>query len=765
VFYELLTGELPFKGDHEAAVLYGIANNDPPMLRTYLDDIPDGLQRVIGKALAKDVDDRYPSAGELMGDLKEFREQTGGGSRGRAGLRQRRRGRLVAVIAGVTIVVALAVVFWPRLPTRHSDVDRLPADQHALAIVDFQDLATPDDFTISAGMTELVNTGLIEASPIRVVSSEYLHELRRKLFGSRRGPIEEDQALEVARKSGATLLLAGRMGSLGDERFVTWRLVDTRSGESLSARRIGGMKLTGLADNIIAAVLPAIASACGVEPAAGPMPIDQITPASPEAYKHYVAGLLATERGQGAKAADLFRSAVRLDSTFALGYFRLGRVQSGPIGSVRDHVAAKENIVRAWEFRSRLGLRDRMRLEAYRYRLDREARRMIEAYREILGRWPDDRETLADLAEQLFGYWDHRGAAEVYDRFLSVYPEGGTPAVHSAALRFTGRLSEALEAARRTVARDRANPNAWDELGLSFLALGTPDSAEVAFRTAIGLDPEDPGWRTSLALCDYARGKTAKAIEICLEVLQEADLLPRDRTYCLLDLADLYLDTGQYQDALAAAKMSKNRLRNGDLLLAMGRSADALEIAEAFADGQTFDGAGDVQASFQQLILRTKALVMMGDLDGARAGVDALYSLEDRFWGWARYSAWQVEVEVALAENQPDVALAALDKMSQQGVYIGWRLHILHRDALARAHSIAGDLDKAVEVHQEMLRLYGGHALSWYELGKLYEEMKRPDEAVETFTKFLEMWSEADEGLPELVDARARLAALTDKTP
>jgi len=60
----------------------------------------------------------------------------------------------------------------------------------------------------------------------------------------------------------------------------------------------------------------------------------------------------------------------------------------------------------------------------------------------------------------------------------------------------------------------------------------------------------------------------------------------------------------------------------------------------------------------------------------------------------------------------------------------------------------------------EMLRIYGGHALSHYELGQIYEEMKRPSDAKKEYAKFLKMWSEADEGLPQLVDARKRLAAL-----
>ena len=79
---------------------------------------------------------------------------------------------------------------------------------------------------------------------------------------------------------------------------------------------------------------------------------------------------------------------------------------------------------------------------------------------------------------------------------------------------------------------------------------------------------------------------------------------------------------------------------------------------------------------------------------------------------------------------------------------------------LAEAHKLAGDLEKAVSVNNDLLHIYGGHALSHYELGKLYEELNRPADARSEYEKFLDMWSNADEGIPQLEDARGRLTAL-----
>ena len=114
----------------------------------------------------------------------------------------------MAGIAGVAIVVALAVVLWPRL------MGPAPAEGVTLAVVDFNDLTASDDPTRAVGMAGLIHVGLVENSPCRVVSPSYLQDIRRRLFGAERGPIDESQVLEVARESGATVILSGQIISL-----------------------------------------------------------------------------------------------------------------------------------------------------------------------------------------------------------------------------------------------------------------------------------------------------------------------------------------------------------------------------------------------------------------------------------------------------------------------------------------------------------------------------------------------------------------------
>ncbi len=71
VLYEMLTGTSPFVADNIHGVMYQTMNFNPPPPKTLAPELPEVLNFVIAKALAKNLDDRYQSAKELCNDLRQ----------------------------------------------------------------------------------------------------------------------------------------------------------------------------------------------------------------------------------------------------------------------------------------------------------------------------------------------------------------------------------------------------------------------------------------------------------------------------------------------------------------------------------------------------------------------------------------------------------------------------------------------------------------------------------------------------------------------
>lgn len=85
VFYEMLTGQLPFSGTLPAAMLYAVVHETPAPLVGVPAEMQPGLQAVIDRALAKSPDDRYATAAEFSADLEavanEFQLRLSSGTR------------------------------------------------------------------------------------------------------------------------------------------------------------------------------------------------------------------------------------------------------------------------------------------------------------------------------------------------------------------------------------------------------------------------------------------------------------------------------------------------------------------------------------------------------------------------------------------------------------------------------------------------------------------------------------------------------------
>jgi serine/threonine protein kinase len=73
VLYEMLAGKTPFSGDNISAIMYQILNDEPIPPKAFNQNIPDSINFIVLKALAKHPDKRYQNAKEMARDLKRYK--------------------------------------------------------------------------------------------------------------------------------------------------------------------------------------------------------------------------------------------------------------------------------------------------------------------------------------------------------------------------------------------------------------------------------------------------------------------------------------------------------------------------------------------------------------------------------------------------------------------------------------------------------------------------------------------------------------------
>jgi len=76
VLYYMMTGQTPFKGEYEQAVIYSIVNVDPEPITGIRTGVPVELETYIGKCLEKKAEDRYPTVSGLIVDLRKLKKDT-----------------------------------------------------------------------------------------------------------------------------------------------------------------------------------------------------------------------------------------------------------------------------------------------------------------------------------------------------------------------------------------------------------------------------------------------------------------------------------------------------------------------------------------------------------------------------------------------------------------------------------------------------------------------------------------------------------------
>lgn len=414
LLFEMLTGELPFKGGSTAEDMAQRLTGASRDIRTLREDVPAWLAGVIRRLLQRDPEHRFQSARELIDALDGNRRL-----RRRFPLPPRAR-RAAAVLAAAASLALAWVVYVERF--RPDTTPSVPAvlasavPRHTVAVLPLADeTGRPGLSWISRGLAEMLATDLAESPSLRVVDSARVFQTVHDL-GLAGGRLGADDLRRLAEMLDADRLVAGRLWAAGGRLRVDLDLSGEGGPARLQAQGMGEGEVFAMAGKLGRALRERLA----VEPPAG-APERTSSPAVLRIYQRGVDLLL--RRDVRAAVGEL-RKAVKADPGYTPAWVRLARA----LADMGLHGQALEAATRAAATPAAKTGRAAWEVQALEARLRGEPGRARELLGQLVARHPYDTEAWIELAE---------------------------------ACREQGDLPAALATLRRVVAEAPTHPRAW----------------------------------------------------------------------------------------------------------------------------------------------------------------------------------------------------------------------------------------------------------------------------------------------------------------
>jgi TolB-like protein len=288
VLYQMATGVLPFQGDTSAMVFDSILNRDPAPVNQVNPSLPQGLGRILDKALEKDRSLRYQSATEIKTDLLRLRRDLDSG--------------------------------------RKHSVDEGSARVHAanpserpMAVLYFENVGgAKEDEYLRDGITEDIITELSKIKDLHVFSRPTVLAFRDK----------QVTPAQIGQQLSAAYVLTGTLRRSGSRLRISAQLVDTKTDFPLWSERYDRemQDIFELQDEIARKIAEALRVTLSPQEQAelAAKPTENL-----QAYDLYLRGKSYARREARQDlelAREMFESAAALDPQFALAYAAVANV-------------------------------------------------------------------------------------------------------------------------------------------------------------------------------------------------------------------------------------------------------------------------------------------------------------------------------------------------------------------------------------------------------------------------------------------------------
>jgi serine/threonine protein kinase len=782
ILYEMLTGRVPFEGDTALTVAVKHKTETPKAPTEYNERIPEDLSQLILKCLEKNKEKRYQSVHELSSNISNIEKGVPTTERAvpeRTPLTSREITvqlsvkKILLPASVVALVIVAALFIWKFLPKKESGA--VPSGKPSLAVMYFENNTGEESLDHwRKALSDLLISDLTQSKYIKVISSDRLFSILRKLDLLEARSYATEDLQEVALQGQASHLMQGVLTKAGENFRINITIQEASTGELIGSETAEGRgqesfhlmvdELTPKIKGNFALKKEEIASDIDRD-------IGKIMTSSPEAYKYYVEGRKYHNPGQYDLELEFMEKAVAIDPEFAMAYRSMAAVYR----NYRNFPEAKKYAQKALEFRDRLPDRERYLIEGDFYGIDNDFDKAFEAYSKILVLYPDDYTANNNMGVLFDEREDWDNSIKYYE--LAYKIEKNLIALTNLADSYDakGLNDKTRELYLDYLQNVSSEPQIHGRLAYNYVIGLEFDLALKEMDKAIALNP-----RYNKDSIYYLKGDFDVFEKACLDRLKEEDKRFYIGARRRLDL--LYRTQGKFEEAKKQVQLMIELAKELDILnpikwfrlqlsynyLLTEEWQKALKeidlVMEEIKEGQNRD--------LRMWTLMAKAMVLskMESFAEAEKAAETLKSVteegikkkEIRLYYLVR---GMIELEKANLKDAIELFQAALSLLPAQGVSNNDQAWYIY--PLARAYYANRDLERAREEFERITLLTIGredngdlYAKSFYMLGKIYDEQGNSLKAKEHYEKFLDLWKDADPGMPEVEDAKKKLAAI-----
>jgi eukaryotic-like serine/threonine-protein kinase len=730
LLYEMATGTRAFTGDALPEIVTAITTRVPAAPRSLNPALPPGLEGIVERALEKDPERRYQTAGDLLDDLRAVRNALAIPEPPAPAPQGSRRAVALGAIAVSVLALAMLVgaARWWGAPGATAPIERSTVMVSHIA----NGTADPD---FDGTLRQAVTVYLAQSPYLDLASDE---RIRRTLQLMGRPPdarMTHEIAREVCQRLGLQALLEGSVSAMGRSTVVALVATDCLSGSTIARQQVEVQRKEDVLramGQITAAVRTSLGES-GASLERHSVPIEEATTPSLEALKAYTEAVALREGGAEMDAIASLDRAIAIDPRFALAHTTLSSIYGGLGETGRSEEYAKK----AYDHREHVSERERLFI-TYQYH-DRNTGDQFKA-REALDVWkrtyPRDYRPANALAVLLNRLGDYDGAVAEAEEAMRRNPEHAFPHSNLAfAHRGAGRYGRAREIAGQAIAR-----------GIETLPM-----RRLLYQMA-ELEGNSEGAAKQL---DWAATRT-RGFDIVgarAQVLAFGGQLAQART--------LYRDTVSTATRSGFAQVASGYAAQAALTESLyGNHAEAIRQSRTIVESST---------AFEPRLRAAAALALAGEPADAEAVLRRLRTVrpEDTLLNGAYLPV--AEAAVQLARGRPEAALEPLRRAMpyQFGMVAALVPPYLRGEALRRTGAVADALREfeAVLSHRGAEPFSPVVPLAQLGLARALAQSGRIDESRKAYETLLSWWRSADPDLTLLREARADLARLTASSP